>query len=135
VEDGISLAAATGDAREPGARRTGAPGRYAYKLLLVALLTCSSRADDAEEDHHPIMMASGVEVGVLWLRYGWFALARGGKGARDGALDRSRRRVGELLYDLMRRPVLGICAWQDGENEGGWAVVCNLEVSWEEIRR
>lgn len=55
-----------------GTRRTGAPGRCAYKLLLVALLTCSSRADDAEEDHHPIMMAYGVQVGVVMLRYGWF---------------------------------------------------------------
>lgn len=49
----------------------GGPERCAYKLLLVALLTCSSRADDAEDDHHPIMMACEVEFGVVSLRYGW----------------------------------------------------------------
>lgn len=48
--------------RGPG--EAGKPGRYSYKLLLVALLICSSRADDADEDHHPIMMACDVEVGA-----------------------------------------------------------------------
>lgn len=47
-----------------GPEEAGEAERCAYKLLLVALLICSSRADDADEDHHPIMMACDVEVGV-----------------------------------------------------------------------
>lgn len=76
MEQGISLAAATRSAREPGARRTGEPERCAYKLLLVALLICSSRADDVDEDHHPIMMACDVDIGVVSVRYGWFVGSR-----------------------------------------------------------
>lgn len=72
MEHGISLAATSRFARKPGIRRTGGLERCSYKLLLVALLICSSRADDADEDHHPIMMACELEIGVVSLRYGWF---------------------------------------------------------------
>lgn len=33
-------------------------GVPAYRLLLVALEICSSRADPAEDDHHPIMLVT-----------------------------------------------------------------------------
>lgn len=65
--------------------RGRAPGRYAYRLLLVALLTCSSRADDAEDDHHPIMMACGVEVCLCDFDVVWpVRSSPRWEGARDG---------------------------------------------------
>lgn len=34
----------------------------------MALLTCSSKADDAEEDHHPIMLAYDGDVRLVSVR-------------------------------------------------------------------
>lgn len=39
-------------------RGQGLGHNAAYRLLLVALEICSSRADPADDDHHPIMLCS-----------------------------------------------------------------------------